>query len=84
MSTGTGKVREHTTKTGIYQRNLDVNYNLKLRSSRTLYAEIAQKHPVFPFSFRDFDNAHFRVGLGECVKHGLLLPYPVFNEKSGK
>ncbi|RKP07605.1 putative proliferation-associated 2g4, partial [Thamnocephalis sphaerospora] len=74
MSTGTGKVREHATKTGIYQRNLDTTYHLRLKSARALFGEVTQQHPVFPFAFRAIGDVHLRAGLSECVNHKLLLP----------
>jgi len=43
MSTGEGKTRQEHTKTSIYKRNTDVNYSLKLKSSRNLVVEIKKK-----------------------------------------
>ena len=55
---------------GLYQRNPHVQYQLKLKSSRTLFSEIDKKFSVFPFSLRSLQSS--RLGLKECVDHGLL------------
>ncbi|KAI9595845.1 peptidase M24, structural domain-containing protein [Syncephalis fuscata] len=83
MSSGQGLVREHPMKTGIYQRNLNVNYQLRLQSSRALYTHVTQQHPVFPFAYRTIEDIRLRAGLNECLSHDLLVPYVALCEKSG-
>lgn len=42
------------------------------------------KHPTLPFSLRAFDDEKSaRMGVVECQKHDLVVPYPVLFEKDG-
>jgi len=82
MSTGEGKTKEGETKTTVYKRAIEQNYQLKMKASRALFSEINQKFTTFPFSMRAFkDEKRARLGLTECLKHELLEPYPVVYEK---
>jgi len=84
LSTGEGKAKEGDAKTTVYRRNLSNNYSLKMKGSRALFNEINAKHPSLPFSLRLFDEKMGRLGIIECVKHGLYQPYPVYYEKEGE
>eukprot|EP01023_Acetabularia_acetabulum_P029502 TRINITY_DN2783_c0_g1_i1.p1 TRINITY_DN2783_c0_g1~~TRINITY_DN2783_c0_g1_i1.p1 ORF type:complete len:381 (-),score=60.30 TRINITY_DN2783_c0_g1_i1:193-1335(-) len=84
VSTGEGKTRMLDEKeTNIYKRALDVEYSLKLKTSRAVFSEITKKYPTMPFSIRNLENKQVRMGLSECLSHGLLHPYPVLHEKPG-
>eukprot|EP01026_Neomeris_dumetosa_P016981 TRINITY_DN1647_c0_g1_i3.p1 TRINITY_DN1647_c0_g1~~TRINITY_DN1647_c0_g1_i3.p1 ORF type:complete len:380 (-),score=62.29 TRINITY_DN1647_c0_g1_i3:286-1425(-) len=85
VSTGEGKTRMLDEKeTNIYKRALDVEYSLKLKTSRAVFSEITKKFPTMPFSIRGLENKQVRMGLTECLSHGLLHPYPVLHEKHGE
>lgn len=87
VSSGEGKSRVLDDKaTTVFKRQLDVEYQLKMKNSRQIFAEIARKYPAMPFSIRGLssDAKTVRFGLVECVTHGLLAPYPVLHEKQGE
>ncbi|KAK0426364.1 hypothetical protein QR680_009670 [Steinernema hermaphroditum] len=78
MSTGDGKARTHTGLTTMYRRLEDAVYNLKMKASRIFYSEITQKHGTFVFNIRDCEDENkTKMGVVECVRHGLLKAYPV-------
>lgn len=80
---GNSKVRDEK-QTTVFKRELDVEYQLKLKASRTIFSEVIRKFPTMPFTIRDLENKQTRLGLNECVNHGLLQPYPVLWEKQGE
>ena len=85
VSSGEGKPKEGDYRTTVYKRELDTQYNLKLKSSRTFFQEINKKYPTLPFSIRSFeDQTAAKVGVKECLAHDLLTPYPVLVEKAGE
>jgi len=85
MSTGEGKTKEGDTKTTVYKRAVEHNYNLKMQASRALFSEINRKYPTMPFTLRAFeDQKRARLGITELVKHELVDAYPVLYEKSGE
>lgn len=85
VSTGEGKPKEGEQRTTVFKRELDTQYNLKLKSSRTFFQEINKKYPTFPFSIRSFeDQTAAKVGVKECLNHDLLTQYPVLVEKPGE
>lgn len=82
MSTGEGKAKVLDEKeTTVYKRALDQEYKLKLKASRGIFSEINKKYPTMPFTVRSLDSKQSRLGLVECLNHGLLHPYPVLHEK---
>lgn len=82
MSTGEGKAKVLDEKeTTVYKRALDQEYKLKLKASRQIFSEINKKYPTMPFTVRALDSKQSRLGLVECLNHGLLHPYPVLHEK---
>ena len=82
MSTGEGKAKVLDEKeTTVYKRALDQEYKLKLKASRQIFSEINKKYPTMPFTVRSLDSKQGRLGLVECLNHGLLHPYPVLHEK---
>eukprot|EP01064_Diplonema_japonicum_P003590 TRINITY_DN122_c0_g4_i1.p1 TRINITY_DN122_c0_g4~~TRINITY_DN122_c0_g4_i1.p1 ORF type:complete len:416 (+),score=168.74 TRINITY_DN122_c0_g4_i1:72-1250(+) len=78
----TGKLRQEESKTNIYKRALDQSYQLKMKASREVFAEINKKFQTFPFSMRHLDPKKGRFCISECMKHDLVNPYPALNSKS--
>lgn len=84
VSTGEGKSRVVDEKaTTVYKRNYE-EYQLKMKNSRAVFAEVSRKFPAMPFSIRALESPNVRFGVVECVNHGLLQPYPVLHEKAGE
>jgi curved DNA binding protein len=84
MSTGEGKARPGALRTTVYKRNVETNYKLKMKSSRYVLSEVDKKFPTLPFTLRHFeDEKQAKMGITECVSHGLVTPYPSLHEKSG-
>jgi len=82
MTTGDGKVRPSEYRTTVYKRDVEVNYRLKMKASRFVLTEVDKTFPTLPFTLRHFnDERQARMGITECVSHGLLTPYPVLQEK---
>jgi len=84
MSTGEGKARETETRTTIYKRAVDQNYLLKMQAARYVFNEINKRFPTLPFSLRALDEKRGKLGITECLKHGIVSPYPVLYEKPGE
>lgn len=83
MTTGDGKVRPADLRTTVYKRNVEVNYRLKMKASRYVLSEVDKKYPTLPFTLRHFeDEKQAKMGITECVNHGLLIPYPSLIERS--
>jgi curved DNA binding protein len=83
LTTGDGKVRPSDLRTTIYKRNVEVNYRLKMKASRYVISEVDKKFPTLPFTLRHFeDEKQARMGVTECVSHGLLTPYPALHGSS--
>jgi curved DNA binding protein len=87
MSTGDGKPRmQDERETTVFKRALDVQYQLKIKAARELFAEINKKYPTMLFSLRGLEDGgagRTRLGLADCLAHGLLHAYPVTYEKPG-
>lgn len=84
LSTGDGKARPGELRTTVFKRNVEVNYRLKMKSSRNLLSDVDRKYPTLPFTTRNFsDERTAKMGVTECVTHGLLIPYPSLHEKPG-
>jgi len=85
MSTSEGRPKETETKTTVFKRAVEQNYLLKMKASRYVLNEINAKFPTMPFTLRAFeDEKKGRLGIVECVNHGLVSPYPVLYEKPGE
>lgn len=85
MSTGDGKARGGDFKSTVFKRNVEQQYSLKVPASRQLLSEVDKKFPTLPFTLRHMaDVRKARLGVGECVGRGLLIPYPVLFDHSGK
>ena len=87
LTTGTGKVKraedddKHTT---LFQRNPNVHYQLKMKASRGVFADILKRYPARVFHARDFEPAKLRVTVKECEAHGLIQPCRVLVDKPGE
>ena len=55
-STGNGVTRTAETRTTVYKRELDVQYSLKSKHSRTFLTLVNQKYPTMPFSIAGFED----------------------------
>lgn len=85
VTSGEGLAREADTRTTVFKRELDMQYNLKSKSARAFFTVVNQKYPTLPFSIRGFeDPTAAKVGVKECLNHDLLMSYPVLTEKSGE
>eukprot|EP00977_Amphora_coffeiformis_P020978 scaffold8690_cov190-Amphora_coffeaeformis.AAC.5 len=85
MSTGDGNARPQALRTTVYKRNVEQQYQLKMKASRTTLAEVDKKFPTLPFTLRHLEDIpKARLGLNECQAHGLLQPYPCLHDHSGK
>jgi curved DNA binding protein len=85
MSTGTGKAKEIDSKPTVFKRQVDVDYNLKLKASRAVFSEVNKRFPTMPFTLRALeDPKRARLGMTELIGHGLVLPYPVLYEREGQ
>jgi len=81
MSTGEGKPRPGILRTTVYKRNVEAQYRLKMKNSRYVLSEVDKKFPALPFTLAAFeDERAARMGITECVGHGLMTPYPVLHE----
>jgi len=82
VSTGEGKAKESDLRTTVYKRAIEKTYNLKTKHGRAFFAELIEKFPSLCFSTRSFeDEITTKLGVSECVKHDLLVPYPILIEK---
>lgn len=85
VSSGEGKPKESVQRCTVFKRELQTVYNLKMKSSRAFFAEMQKRFPTLPFAIRNFeDTTAAKVGVKECLEHGLLLEYDVLTEKAGE
>ena len=85
MTTGEGKLSQKDEKeTQVYKRALEKSYSLKMKASRGVFSDICNRFPSFPFAARYLEGLSAKAGLPECLKHDLLVPYPVLYEKTGE
>ena len=68
----------------VFKRALDEQYHLKMKAARSVFSEINRKFPALPFTLRAIEGKGTRLGLVECLNHGLLHAYPVLHEKPGE
>jgi methionine aminopeptidase len=84
MSTGEGVPRDQGARTTVYKRAVGVKYSLKNQSSRVYFNDVNKRFPTLPFSNRAFaDEKGAKMGVRECVVHGLLQAFMVSTEKPG-
>ena len=85
VSSGEGMAREIDQRTTVYKREMDQQYSLKSKSSRSFFSEVNKKYPTLPFSIRGFEDlTGAKVGIKECINHDLIMGYPVLSEKPGE
>lgn len=78
FTNGLEKPIESEARTTVFKRAVERTYRLKMKASRYVFNEINQKCSTLPFSLRSFDDERqARMGVVECVKHGLIQAYPV-------
>jgi curved DNA binding protein len=80
MTSGDGKLYCTEERVTVFRRNFEQNYNLKLKASRNVLNHFTSN---FPMSCRDKMTTRFKLGVQECVKRGLLIPYAPFATKPG-
>lgn len=79
----TGKAKADQSRTSIYKK-ADINYQLKMKTSRAVFSEIQKKAGAFPFTLRALDDEkRARMGVQEAVAHGLLKPYDIVQTAPG-
>lgn len=84
ISSGDGKGKEKEARTTVYKRT-EQTYALKMKASRMFYSEVSKQFTTMPFTLRALeDEMKARLGVGECVNHELMIPYPVLYEKDGE
>lgn len=85
MSTGEGKAIAKDTRETVYKRQVDIDYKLKMKTSRQVFSEINKSYPTMPFTLRALtDPKKSRMAMTEIVKHSLVTSYPVLYEKDGE
>jgi curved DNA binding protein len=85
MSSGEGKCKVGALRTTVYKRNVETQYKLRMKASRAVLTQVDKKYPTLPFTLRDFeDERSAKMGITECVNHGLLIPYPSLHEYDGQ
>lgn len=85
VSSGEGKMKDSSERTTVYKRALERMYNLRGKSARAFFTEMIEKYPSMCFSLNGFeDQITAKMGLKECMEHGLLVPYPIMTEKAGE
>ena len=68
----------------MFKRAVDVKYALKNKSSREFFNDVNKRYPTLPFSTRSMANEQAtKMGVRECVTHGLLVSYPQLTERKG-
>ncbi|TCD61120.1 Curved DNA-binding protein (42 kDa protein) [Steccherinum ochraceum] len=73
-----GKARLEESRTTVYQKDSNVTYQLKMKTSRAVFSEVQKSAGAFPFNIRSLeDEKRARLGLQEAVQHGLVKPYEV-------
>lgn len=76
--------KSDASRTTIYQKTSS-SYMLKMKASRATFSEISKKAGSFPFTLRTLEEEKkARMGVLECVQHGLLKPFEVMStDKQG-
>ncbi|KAJ3331286.1 Proliferation-associated protein 2G4 [Blyttiomyces sp. JEL0837] len=83
ISTGDGIPKPlETHRTTIFKKVPDASYALKTATARGVYTQVKKDFGEMAFSIRQFEEqTKARLGLVECSKHGLVMPYQVYYEK---
>lgn len=81
VSTGEGKPKESEHRCTVFKRELDQTYNLKMKAARGFLVEVNKRFPTLPFAVRAItDQTGAKVGVRECMNHGMLQAYHVLTE----
>ena len=84
VTTGDGKTKPQETRTTVYKRNPDANYQLKMKTSRAVFSQVQKECGTMAFSLSSLeDEKKSRLGIVECSTHGLVVPYDVLHEQEG-
>eukprot|EP00916_Digyalum_oweni_P013187 GHVL01021669.1.p1 GENE.GHVL01021669.1~~GHVL01021669.1.p1 ORF type:complete len:377 (-),score=83.38 GHVL01021669.1:53-1183(-) len=84
FTTGEGKPKDSEIRTTVYKRAVESTYTLKVQKARQFIADVNRRFPTLPFCLREFEDENgCRIGVSECMRHDLLVPYQVLHEKSG-
>jgi hypothetical protein len=75
--------RDTGVRTTVFKRAVDRTYALKMKASRYVLNEVNKQFPTLPFTIRVLEERQARMGVVECVNHGLLHQYPVLSERDG-
>merc|ERR1712110_524487 len=82
ISTGDGKSWDMDFRTTIYKREPEQVYQLKMKASRAIFSEVEKKFDTMCFNLLSLaDEKKAKMGINECVNHGLITPFPVLFEK---
>ena len=81
MSSGEGHLYPTEERVTIFRRNYDKKHQLKLKSS---HEALRYFNGGFPQSCSDDMNSRMKLGIQECTRNGLLIPYAPFAEKPGE
>jgi hypothetical protein len=79
------QAKKDPSRTSIYKK-ADINYQLKMKTSRAVFSEVSKKAGPFPFTLRSLDSVdekRARMGVAEAVAHGLLKPYDIVQTAQG-
>lgn len=79
VSTGEGKSKPSSDKTTIYKRNPNATYQLKMKSARQVFSTISKDYGMMAFNINHVEKG--RMGIIECVSHGLVDACEVLEEK---
>ncbi len=81
-----GKAKSGAHATTIYKKTSST-YLLKMATSRKVFSEIAKKAGAFPFHIGSIlpveELPRARMGVQECVTHGLVTPFEVLHDSNG-
>lgn len=85
MTTGEGKPREAEVRPTIFRRAVERKYILKSQLGRAFMSQVENNFPTLPFSLRQVsDERACKVGVAEAMRHELLVPYAVMQDKAGE
>eukprot|EP00124_Ichthyophonus_hoferi_P000790 Ihof_evm17s32 gene=Ihof_evmTU17s32 len=83
VSSGEGKLKASAERTTVFKKT-EQNYQLKMKASRAVFSELNSKFTAFPFTLRALeDETKARMGIVECVNHGLVQAFPMLVEAQG-
>uniref|UniRef100_A0AC35TL36 Peptidase_M24 domain-containing protein n=1 Tax=Rhabditophanes sp. KR3021 TaxID=114890 RepID=A0AC35TL36_9BILA len=85
LTTGPGVLKTGETRTTVFKKSTDKFYSLKLKTARAVYSEASTKFGTMPFVLSALENqSKAKIGITECIKHGVMEPYHVMWEKDGE